>query len=100
MQCLPVILAFFFPRVAMILIALFTNWFHIAFNTLLWPLLGFLFMPYTTLAYMAAMLNNHHSVTGGWLVLVIVAALVDLFGHGHIVRRQPWRRRQIDSPGT
>jgi len=100
MQCLPVILAFFFPRVAIILIALFTNWFHAAFNTVLWPLLGFLFMPYTTLAFMAAMLRNNHSVSGGWLVLVMIAALVDLVGHGHVVRRRPWRGRQNDSLGT
>jgi hypothetical protein len=36
-------------------------------------------MPYTTLAYMGAMLNAH-SVTGGWLVVLIVAIMVDL-GH-------------------
>ena len=100
MQCLPVILAFFFPRVGIILIALFTNWFHTAFNTVLWPLLGFLFMPYTTLAYMAAMLNNNRSLSGGWTILVIIAALVDLVGHGHVVRRRPWRSRKNDSLGT
>jgi len=38
-------------------------------------------MPYTTLAYLAAMLNNKGTVNGGWLALVVVAALVDL-GHG------------------
>ena len=37
----------------------------------LWPLLGFFFMPYTTLAYMAAMLNNARHVDGLWLALVI-----------------------------
>jgi hypothetical protein len=72
----------------MILIAIFTNWFSAAFNTVLWPLLGFVFMPYTTLAYMAAMLNNNHAVSGGWLVLVIVAVLVDLGGQGHSARRR------------
>lgn len=93
MPCLVVILAVFFPRLVMVLIALFTNWFHAAFNTVLWPLLGFLFMPYTTLAYMVAMLNNNHSVSGGWLVLVIVAALLDLGGQGHSARRRRWRRQ-------
>jgi hypothetical protein len=37
-------------------------------------------MPYTTLAYMAAMLRNNQTVSGGWLALVVLAALVDV-GH-------------------
>ena len=90
MPCLLPILAVFFPRFVMICIAIFTNWFGAAFQTVLWPVLGFLFMPYTTLAYMAAMLNNHHNVSGGWLALVVIAALVDLGGQGGSTR---WRRR-------
>ncbi len=93
MPCLPLILAVFFPRLVMILIAIFSNWFTLAFQTVLWPILGFVFMPYTTLAYMTAMLNNHHVVSGGWLALVIVAALVDLSGQGHSARRRSWKRR-------
>ena len=88
MPLLVLVIALFFPRVVLIVIAIFTNWFHAAFNTLLWPFLGFLFMPYTTLAFMAAMLNNNHTVSGVWLVVVIVAALIDLGGHGHLVRRR------------
>ncbi|MGA2440048.1 MAG: hypothetical protein ABSH08_03750 [Tepidisphaeraceae bacterium] len=91
MPCLIPILAVFFPRFVMICIAIFTNWFAAAFHTWLWPVLGFLFMPYTTLAYMAAMLNNHHNVNGGWLALVVIAVLVDLGGQGGSARR---RRRE------
>jgi hypothetical protein len=91
MPCLIPILAVFFPRFVMICIAIFTPWFGEAFHTVLWPFLGFLFMPYTTLAYMAAMLNNHHNVNGGWLALVVIAVLVDLGGQGGSARR---RRRE------
>jgi hypothetical protein len=91
MPCLLIIFSVFFPRLIMICIALFTNWFRAAFQTALWPLLGFLFMPYTTLAYMAAMLNNNHNASGGWLALIIVAALVDLGGQGGSARTS--RRR-------
>ncbi len=91
MPCLIPILVVFFPRVVMVAIAIFTNWFSAAFNTVLWPVLGFLLMPYTTLAYMAAMLNNHRNVNGGWLALVVIAALVDLGGQGGSVRRRRWR---------
>ena len=93
MPCLPTILAIFFPRLVIIGIAIFTNWFNAAFESALWPILGFLFMPYTTLAYTAAMLNNHHSVNGGWLVLVVIAVLVDLGGQGSSARGSRRRRR-------
>lgn len=92
MPCVIAILAVLFPRFLMICIAIFTSWFGSAFQTWMWPLLGFLFLPYTTLAYMAAMLKNNHNVSGGWLVLVVVAVLVDLGGQGtsarHKVRKQ------------
>ena len=93
MPCLIVIFAVFFPRLVMVAIAIFTNWFSAAFHTVLWPLLGFLLMPYTTLAYMAAMLCNNHNVNGLWLVLVIVAVFIDLGGQGHSTR---WRRRRTE----
>ena len=86
MRCFGTILAIFFPRLALIVIALFTNWIRLSFHSVLWPLLGFLFMPYTTLAYMAAMLNNNHVVNGGWLALVIIAALFDVGGQGGSAR--------------
>jgi len=84
------VIALLMPRVVMFVIFLATDWFKSAFETLLWPVLGFLFMPYTTLAYMAAMLNNRGAVTGGWLVLVVIAVLVDLshFGGGRRVLRR------------
>ena len=44
------------------------------------------------LAYMAAMLNNAHNVNGWWLVLVVVAVLIDLSGQGETARRRPRRR--------
>jgi hypothetical protein len=93
MPCLLLILAVFFPRFVMIVIAIFTHWFSAAFDTLFWPIVGFLLMPYTTLAYMAAMLNNNHNVNGGWMALVIVAALVDLGGQGGSARRGSRRYR-------
>ena len=73
--------ALLLPRVLMFFIWLLTDWFTRAFETTLWPVLGFLFMPYTTLAYMATMLNAG-SITGGWLGLVIVAVLVDIGNWG------------------
>jgi len=78
MPCIVTLITLAAPRLTMFFFWLLTNWFSRAFDSVLWPVLGFLFMPYTTLAYMAAMLNNNHTTSGFWLVLVIVAVLVDL----------------------
>ena len=95
MGCVYVILALGMPRLLMFFIWLLTDCFVRAFQTVLWPALGFLFMPYTTLAYMAAMLNNNHRVDGWWLALVIVAAVVDVghWGGGESYRRRKWGTR-------
>jgi len=77
----------------MLFIFLLTNWFASAYQTVIWPLLGFIFMPYTTLAYMAAMLNNNHNLSGGWIVLVIVAVFVDLGGQGKSAKPVYYRKR-------
>ena len=88
------LIALALPRVMMAIAFLMTDWFSRAFETRLWPIIGFLFMPYSTLAYMAAMLNNNHALTGGWLVLVIVAIIVDAGhwgGSGRTYRRRARR---------
>ena len=92
MGCLLPVVSLFVPRLVMFFIFLLTNWFGSAYETVIWPLLGFIFMPYTTLAYMAAMLNNNHSANGAWLALIVVAAIVDLGGQGGSARRKRRRR--------
>jgi len=83
MGCLLPLVSIFVPRLVMFFIFLLTNWFSQAYHTIIWPVLGFLFMPYTTLAYMATMLCNNHHVDGSWMVLIIVAVVVDLGSGGH-----------------
>ena len=83
MPCLIIGIAVFFPRVVLIIIALFTKWISASFETMLWPVLGFLFMPLTTLAYAYAK-HASGSIDGWYLALVIFAATIDLglWGHG------------------
>ena len=85
MGCILVIIALAVPRVVLLVAILATDWFKRAFDNQLWPVLGFFFMPYTTLAYLAAMLNNNHVATGGWLALLVAAIVVDVahWGGGH-----------------
>jgi len=89
MPCLVAGIAFFFPRLAMILLVIFSDWLGRAYETILWPVLGFIFMPYTTLGYAAAMHYNDRTVSGWWLVLVAAAVLLDLgvIGGGATQRR-------------
>jgi hypothetical protein len=95
MGCLFVIAALAVPRIVLFVAFLATDWFQRAFETRLWPLLGFLFVPYATLAYVAAMLNNNHALTGGWLALFVAALVVDITHWGGGSRS--YRRR---SPRT
>jgi hypothetical protein len=88
-----VILALLFPRLTIVLLVIFSDYIGRAFDGgVILPLLGFLFMPFTTLAYAAA-LNEHGSVDGWFLVLVILAVLADLgvIGGGAEARRRRTR---------
>lgn len=82
MPCLIAAMLLGIPRVIIILMVLFSDYIGNAYQTTLWPLLGFFFVPYTTLAYAVA-INWHGSVEGIWLALVIVAVLFDLGALGH-----------------
>lgn len=77
MPCLLAILALLTPRLVIVLLALFSTYLSSAYETLIWPLLGFFFMPFLTLGYAAAM-NEGNGVQGLWLAVVIIAALMDL----------------------
>jgi hypothetical protein len=78
MPCLVAGVAFFFPRVAIILLVIFSDYIGEAFGGgLILPLLGFLFLPYTTLVY-AWTINSHGSVDGLYIVALIIAILADL----------------------
>ncbi|MFP4106000.1 MAG: hypothetical protein ACLFVU_07910 [Phycisphaerae bacterium] len=93
MGCLIFLVSLIAPRVALFFIWLLTNWFSIAYDTVIWPLLGFIFLPYTTLAYMGAILTSG-GVTIGWLILIVLAVLADLgtFSGGERSRRRKRKR--------
>ena len=65
------------PRFAIILVVLFSDYLGRAYETTIWPLLGFFFMPLTTLSYAFA-INDNGSVDGMYLVLVVITVLMDL----------------------
>ena len=77
MPCLLGCLALLFPRLVIVLVVVFSDWLGNAYETVIWPLLGFLFMPLTTLAYALA-INAQGTVSGKYLVFVVLAVLIDL----------------------
>lgn len=77
MPCLIGLLALGTPRVAIVLVVLFSDYLGRAYQTTLWPFLGFLFLPLTTLAYAWGM--NSYGAISGWAVwLMALAFLLDL----------------------
>ena len=87
MGCFVVVFALISPRLALFLVWVFTDFVSRAFDGFLLPLLGFFFLPWTTLAY--ALL--YKPVTGlptfGWFV-VIFAFIVDLGSYGGAYRKK------------
>jgi hypothetical protein len=89
-MCCPLFLiAFFGPRVALVYLWL-TGYLQGVFATLLWPLLGFIFMPYTTLVYAIDM--HYGGVRDLGLVALIVAVIIDLSVHGGSEHQRRGRR--------
>jgi uncharacterized membrane protein YkvI len=88
MPCLLLLLALAFPRVAIVLIYLFSNFLDRAYHSLVIIIVGFIFLPLTTIVY-AWIVNGHYPVAGLYLVALIVSVLLDLglLGHGASRRR-------------
>ena len=91
MPCLVLIVFLAFPRIALVLLFLLTNYLQRAYHGLLLPFLGFLFLPLTTLAY-AWMTNTRQPIAGINLLSLVVAVVIDLGGlsGGEYHRRRTW----------
>lgn len=90
MPCLFLILILAFPRIVLAVLFFFTNYLERAYHSLLLPLLGFIFLPVTTLAY-AWMVNSRMPVEGVNLLILILAVVIDVGGlGGGEYRRRRW----------
>ena len=91
MPCLFVIFFVAFPRVALAVIFLLSNYLERAYHGLLIPLLGFIFLPLTTLAY-AWVVNTGQPLAGTTAIILVIAVVVDLggLGGGEYHRRRTW----------
>jgi len=69
--CLALTAGFLGPRIALFIWWVFGNKVDAAFDTWVWPLLGLIFLPWTTLAYVLAW-GPINAVSGaGWLVVAL-----------------------------
>jgi hypothetical protein len=91
MPCILLLVVLAFPRVVLVLMFLLSDYLTRAYHGLLLPLLGFFFLPLTTLAY-AWEVNSHMAIQGVNLLLLIIAVVVDLGGlsGGEWHRRSRW----------
>jgi hypothetical protein len=89
--CLLLILFVAFPRITLALLFFFSNYLQRAYHGFLIPLLGFIFLPLTTLVY-AWMVNTGQPTVGINLLILIIAVVVDLggLGGGAYHRRGDW----------
>ena len=92
MPCCLALIALVAPRLAIVLVFLFSDYLGTAYETWIVPFLGFLFLPLTTLAYAWA-IHSRGSVQGFALAVVVVAALIDLGIVGGSARRRRKERR-------
>jgi hypothetical protein len=75
-MCL-LILGIAFPRAVLLLLFFFTTFLERAYHGFLIPLLGFIFLPLTTMVY-AWIVNSGGSAQGIYLVAIIICIMADL----------------------
>jgi hypothetical protein len=77
MPCLVGCIGLMFPRLVLFILWLFTSVPAEVFQGWVWPLLDFLVMPYTTLAYII----SHYwlgGMTGGGIIILVIGVLLDI----------------------
>ena len=89
--CFLVLAILLFPRIVLVLMWLFTTYLTRAFHGgLLLPVIGFIFLPLTTIVY-AWELNSHMPTAGINLLWLLIAVIIDLGGLGGGAHRQSRR---------
>ena len=78
MPCVAAAFAFISPRLAIIVVAIFSDILSRAYDSWFLPLLGFFLLPWTTLAYAVMWDVGTHRVNGFEWFVVVLAFLADL----------------------
>ncbi|UCG76479.1 MAG: hypothetical protein JSV95_04050 [Gemmatimonadota bacterium] len=78
MPCLFALAALIAPRAVIVFLWLLTTWFEGLFDTALWPILGFVFLPTTFLWYTAVQNWNGGEWGALQIVILVVALSIDV----------------------
>jgi hypothetical protein len=81
MPCLLVILLLAFPRIALVIMYLTSTYLQRAYHNMIIPIIGFVFLPLTTIVY-AWLTNTHAPLEGINLIYLIIAVVIDAGGLG------------------
>jgi hypothetical protein len=90
MPCLLALFAVAFPRIAIVLLYLFTNFFTGVYHGIIIPVLGFLFLPLTLIVYTYLQKTQGGVLTTRSLIFLAIAVILDLglVGGGTYGRRR------------
>jgi hypothetical protein len=89
MGCLFLLISLLSPRLGIVFLWAFTDYVFRAFgNAWFWPLLGLIFLPWTTLLYILVAAPVGSITLWGWL-MVALGLILDLSSHA-----QSWNNRQ------
>lgn len=75
MHIIFLIATLFVPRIVIVVLWFFSNWFNGVFSSAIFPVLGFIFTPYTTLWY-SVVQNVSGGEWGFWQILFLVVAVM------------------------
>ncbi len=91
MPCFLLLILLLFPRVALVLMWIYSTYLQRAFHGgLVLPVLGFIFLPLTTIVY-AWEINSGMPTAGINLLWLLIAVIIDLGGIGGGAHRQSRR---------
>ena len=83
MCCLLALLALGFPRIALFLVWLFNpDFLDAAYSNAAVPILGFIFLPLTTLAYAWSFTFEGGPSSGAGVFVIVIAVILDLGTYG------------------
>ncbi len=95
--CLLAVAGSIVPRITVIFLWIFTDLVRPdAFSGIIIPILGIIFLPFTTLMYVVTYWFSDGNITWGW-VLILIAVFVDL---GNYASGAYGRGRSVTVPGT
>jgi len=88
--CVVALFAGFPPRLAFLFLWLFTTQVSEAFDSAFWPLLGIVFLPYTSIACVMAYSPTDGVSTWGWIAIIVAFVFDVAAATGSVrTRREP-----------